>query len=75
MKPWPSGKKTSRGFIIDMPLAYEELSFLVGAHRVSITRALKELRKSGRIIQEGEKIILISSKQMEGDPFLPNLRG
>ncbi len=52
------GKKSNRGFIIDMPLTHEELSFLVGAHRVSITRAMKELRKSGRIIQEGKRIIL-----------------
>jgi hypothetical protein len=63
------GKKSNRGFIIDMPLTHEELRFLVGAYRVSITRAMKELRKSGRIIQEGKKIILTSSKQMEGISF------
>ncbi len=68
------GKKSNRGFIIDMPLTHEELSFLVGAHRVSITRAMKELRKSGRIIQEGKKIILTSPEQMEANPFLPTMQ-
>lgn len=30
----------------------------VGAHRVTVTRALKDLRAVGRIIQEGRRIIL-----------------
>ena len=69
------GKKNKQGFIIDLPLTHEELSFLVGAHRVSITRAMKELRKSGRIIQAGKKIIITSSGQMEEGSFLPSSRG
>jgi CRP-like cAMP-binding protein len=35
---------------------HEELGFLVGAHRVSITRAIKALK--GKIIQEGRTLIL-----------------
>jgi CRP-like cAMP-binding protein len=53
------GKRESRGFVIDLPFTHEELSFLVGVHRVSITRALKELRRAGRIIQDKKKITLI----------------
>ena len=53
------GKRESRGFVIDLPFTHEELSFLVGVHRVSITRALKELRRTGRIIQDKKKITLI----------------
>ncbi len=47
-----------RGVAIHFPLTHEELGFLVGAHRVSITRALKDLRDTGRIIQEGRRLIL-----------------
>jgi len=53
------GKKDGKGFVIDLPFSHEELSFLVGAHRVSITRAMKELRKAGRVIQKKKKITLI----------------
>jgi CRP-like cAMP-binding protein len=53
------GKKESKGFVIDLPFTHEELSFLVGVHRVSITRAMKELRRAGRIIQNKKKITLI----------------
>jgi CRP/FNR family transcriptional regulator, cyclic AMP receptor protein len=45
-----------------LPFTHEELSFLVGAHRVSITRAMKELKESGKVIQEGKRIILPPSK-------------
>jgi len=50
------GDKSSRGFVIQFPLTHEDLSFLVGAHRVSITRAMKSLRESGKIIQEGRTL-------------------
>jgi CRP/FNR family cyclic AMP-dependent transcriptional regulator len=53
------GKKESKGFVIDLPFTHEELSFLVGVHRVSITRAMKELRRAGRIIQDKKKITLV----------------
>lgn len=52
------GSKNHSGYIIQFPLTHEELSFLAGAHRVSITRAMKSLRKSGRIIQKGRTLIL-----------------
>ena len=52
------GTKSPKGFVIQFPLTHEDLSFLVGAHRVSITRAMKSLRESGKIIQEGRNVTL-----------------
>jgi CRP/FNR family transcriptional regulator, cyclic AMP receptor protein len=43
------GTATADGVRLDFPLTHEELGFLVGAHRVSVTRALKSLREAGRI--------------------------
>ncbi len=52
------GVKGPKGFVIQFPLTHEELSFLVGAHRVSITRAMKTLRESGKVLQDGRTLIL-----------------
>ncbi len=52
------GVKGSRGFTIQFPLTHEELSFLVGAHRVSITRAMKTLREAGKLVQDGKSLIV-----------------
>jgi CRP/FNR family transcriptional regulator len=52
------GVKSQQGYSIQFPLTHEELSFLVGVHRVSITRALKLLKESGKIKQEGRTLIL-----------------
>jgi CRP/FNR family transcriptional regulator len=54
------GVKSLKGTAIQFPLTHEELSFLVGAHRVSITRAMKNLRDSGKIIQQGKTMILVN---------------
>lgn len=52
------GKRTAGGYAIHFPLTHEELSFLVGAHRVSITRAMGKLRESGRISIEGRTLLI-----------------
>jgi CRP/FNR family cyclic AMP-dependent transcriptional regulator len=52
------GVKSPRGSQIQFPLTHEELGFLVGAHRVSITKAMKNLKEAGRILQEGRTLIL-----------------
>lgn len=52
------GVKGPRGSSIQFPLTHEELGFLVGAHRVSITKAMKALKEAGRIHQEGRTLIL-----------------
>lgn len=52
------GESEPKGMAIHFPLTHEDLGFLVGAHRVSITRAMKALKNSGRILQEGRTLIL-----------------
>ena len=53
------GIRSSKGFTIQFPLTHEDLSFLTGAHRVSITRAMKSLKEAGKIIQQGRTLTLI----------------
>ncbi|MFW6242131.1 MAG: Crp/Fnr family transcriptional regulator [Thermodesulfobacteriota bacterium] len=43
------------GVRLDIPLTHEELGFLVGAHRVSVTRAIKSLRESGRLAENDDR--------------------
>lgn len=52
------GIQSGTGLKILFPLTHEDLSFLVGAHRVSITRAIKALRESGRILMDGRNLIV-----------------
>ena len=52
------GSKSRHGSVIPFALTHEDLSFLVGAHRVSVTRAMKDLKAAGKIIQEGRQIIV-----------------
>jgi len=54
------GAKSPRGMVIQFPLTHEDLGFLTGAHRVSITRAMKALKSAGKIIHEDRKLILPS---------------
>mgnify|MGYP003835712809 CR=1 FL=1 len=54
------GTTSARGLEIQFPLTHEDLSFLTGAHRVSITRAMKALKAAGKIILEGKKLIVPS---------------
>lgn len=52
------GEKEATGSTIRFPLTHEELSFLVGAHRVSITRALKSLKESGKLGGKGQNLFI-----------------
>ena len=52
------GRESPEGYVIQFPLTHEDLGFLVGAHRVSITRAMKELKQSGRIVSQGKTMLL-----------------
>ena len=52
------GTNSPRGVVIQFPLTHEDLGFLTGAHRVSITRAMKALKEAGKIILEGRRLIL-----------------
>lgn len=52
------GAKDKRGIVIQFPLTHEDLGFLTGAHRVSITRAMSALKQAGKIILEDKRLIL-----------------
>lgn len=53
------GTRVEGGWTIAFPLTHEEIGFLVGAHRVSVTRALGKLRDSGKIRTNG-KLFFVS---------------
>jgi len=46
------GSTSSRGVVIQFPLTHEDLGFLTGAHRVSVTRAMTALKNAGKILLE-----------------------
>jgi CRP/FNR family transcriptional regulator, cyclic AMP receptor protein len=46
------GYQSKDGWSLDLHLTHEEIGFLAGIHRVSVTRALKKLREKGKILQE-----------------------
>ncbi|MDY6823989.1 MAG: Crp/Fnr family transcriptional regulator [Thermodesulfobacteriota bacterium] len=52
------GTPAAAGYMLHFPLTHEDLSFLVGAHRVSITRAMKHLRDQGRVVPDGRSLIV-----------------
>lgn len=54
------GIADDRGVVIQFPLTHEDLGFLTGAHRVSITRAMKALKGAGKILLEDRQLILPS---------------
>lgn len=49
---------------LEMPLTHEDLGFLAGAHRVSVTRVMQRLKKDGRVVQSGRYLIVNAA----GDP-------
>jgi CRP/FNR family transcriptional regulator len=53
------GTRVPGGWTIAFPLTHEEIGFLVGAHRVSVTRTLGKLRDTGKIRTNG-KFLFIS---------------
>jgi len=52
------GEKRPQGVMIQFPLTHEDLSFLIGTHRVTVTRAMKALKETGKIILENRRLIL-----------------
>lgn len=43
---------------MEMPLTHEDLGFLIGAHRVSVTRVMKKLKEDGRVSQNGRLLVV-----------------
>lgn len=52
------GSDAPDGVCIDFPLTHEELGFLVGAHRVSVTKAMQLLVSAGKVSRKGKKLTL-----------------
>ena len=52
------GHSAANGLTISFPLTHEEIGFLIGAHRVSISRAMASLKKEGKIVAIGRKLNL-----------------
>lgn len=52
------GSQSPQGIKINFLLTHEELSVLTGAHRVSITRAMNALKRTGRIVYEDRHLVL-----------------
>ena len=52
------GIKEHKKITIQFPLTHEDLGFLIGAHRVSVTRAIKNLKKSGKLFLKGKSLSL-----------------
>ena len=47
---------------LEMPLTHEDIGFLIGAHRVSVTRIMKRLKEAGRVTQAGRFLIINSAE-------------
>lgn len=49
---------------LEMPLTHEDIGFLIGAHRVSVTRIMKRLKETGRVSQSGRFLIINSADSL-----------
>lgn len=52
------GLENERGYVLDFAITHEELGFLIGAHRVSVTRAMNALKKNGKIVADGKSLFI-----------------
>lgn len=52
------GTPGAEGTVIHFPLTQEELAFLTGSHRVSVSRVMKGLVRSGRVLRRGRYLVL-----------------
>lgn len=52
------GKTEAGGRRIPFPLTHEELGFLIGAHRVSVSRAMKALKLEAKVEADGKILVV-----------------
>ena len=55
---WEVGARVADGWTLAFPLTHDEIGFLVGAHRVSVTRVLGRLRDVGKIRLLGKQLFI-----------------
>jgi CRP/FNR family transcriptional regulator len=59
------GIKSKQGaYVLEMPLTHEDLGFLVGAHRVSVTRIMKRLKETGKVTHDGKTLVVIGEENL-----------
>ena len=49
---------------LEMPLTHEDIGFLIGAHRVSVTRIMKRLKEAGRVSQSGRFLFIKAADEL-----------
>lgn len=52
------GVEDERGYVLNFPITHEELGCIIGAHRVSVTRAMHVLKQNGKIAMDGKVLIV-----------------
>lgn len=52
------GVASAKGLKVQFSVTHEDLSFLTGAHRVTISRTMKTLKEAGKVIFENRRVIL-----------------
>lgn len=52
------GNRRNKTFELGFPLSHEELGFILGVHRVSITKTMKLLKNTGLIRKEGKTLFV-----------------
>lgn len=62
------GTPQDEGTLLPLLLTHEELGFLLGAHRVSVTRAMQELKQTGWLAKKG-RFLLLSPPSPENFPL------
>lgn len=58
------GRKTERGIEVDLPFTRQEMAALVGTSRETVTRVLSDMKKSGIIDLDRQKIVVLDEKKL-----------
>jgi CRP-like cAMP-binding protein len=56
------GVRDSRGTILDIPITHQDLAELVGASRPKVTEAIRKMVRSGKIVRERRRMILVDRR-------------
>lgn len=59
------GRVRANGVELDLDLTHDLIARMIGAHRTSVTLALRKLSEGGRISREGRRLTLIGPPPQE----------
>jgi CRP-like cAMP-binding protein len=68
------GVQDSRGTILDIPITHQALAELVGASRPKVTEAIRKMIRSGKIVRDHRRMILVDVRGGGGAARDPQLR-